>query len=121
MDKYEETIVWPKDFPEKEKEAFKHYLRQVAKEKEYLCVIYNPDCGCEVDQFVVLDRYPMSEKIHSICPSCKKGCLMEISDPIVFHLPLPNKDYSLEDLKEMKIMDGPQKWLIESYIRDITN
>lgn len=87
------------------------------EEKERLCVIYHPDCGCEVDFLVVLDHYPMTEKVHAKCHQCKKYCFLEISDPIVFHLPLLNQDWSLEDLKKAYITDSDQKEFILAYTK----
>lgn len=110
-------IVWPEGITEDQKKYFEFHFRQQAEEKTRLCVIYHPSCGCELDQFVVLDRYPMSEKIISTCPACDKGCYMVISDPIRFHLPILNQDYNLEELKQMYVTDGPQKHLIEKYQR----
>ena len=78
-------------------------------------VIYNPDCGCPIDQFVILDRYPMTKKIFSICPECKKSCFMEISNPIVFHDPIREADFMLKDLKDMIINDSPQKKYLIAY------
>ncbi len=101
---------------EKELETWKlELIKRRAEENSRLCVIYNPNCGCNVDQFVILDRYPMSEKIRCLCPSCHKGCAMEISDPILFHLPLTNQDFSLEDLKNSVITASPQEWIIRKY------
>jgi hypothetical protein len=108
-------IVWPKEFSEEQKECFKSYLEFFARKQQSLCVIYLPDCGCPIEQMVILDRYPMSPKIISSCPECKKGCLMEISDPIAFYLPLTKQDFSLEDLKKMYVTDSPQKDLINCY------
>lgn len=84
-----------------------------------LMVIYHPSCGCELDQFVLLDRYPMSEKIISTCPGCNQPGHMELSDPLAFYLPVTEEIYFLEDLKNMVITDTPQKSFIEAYVNSI--
>ncbi len=114
-DDFFKVIVWPEGVTNDQKKYLEGFLRSQSEEKTRLCVIYNPSCGCAVDQFVLLDRFPMSEKIISSCPVCKKRCYMEISDPIKFHLPLLEEDYSLMDLKNMIVTEGPQKHLIEAY------
>lgn len=99
------------------------YVMEMIKEKTLkfnsIYVIYNPDCGCEIDQFVLLDRYPMSKKIHFFCPKCHTGCLLEISDPILFHYPLQNLDLTREELRDGVIMDSYQKEYLESYANEI--
>ena len=114
MNEYE-SIIWPAGTTKQQKKWFLSHLRQKAKERERLCVIYHPDCGCSIEYFVVLDRFPMSEKIHCLCDECKKGCLLEISDPIIFHLPLTNQDYTLEEIKKMHVSLSFQKHLIEKW------
>jgi hypothetical protein len=117
MESYDyDKLIFPDGLTDEDKKGWINYFRIKAKEKERLCVIYHPDCGCEVESFVVLDRYPMSEKIHAKCPQCKEYCLLEISDPIVFHVPLLNKDWSLEDLKKSHITESDQKEFILAYI-----
>jgi len=107
---------WPEGTTEEQKDYARAFLKHIADEQTRLCVIYNPDCGCSIDQMVVLDRYPMSPKIISRCPECKKGCLMEISDPIRFHLPLTDQDFSLEDLKDFIVDETcDQAYLIKRY------
>jgi hypothetical protein len=116
MEEYDyDKLVFPQGMSEHDQEGWKHYFRQQFKQRSRLCVIYNPNCGCVVDQLVVLDRFPMSEKIISKCPVCDKGCLMEISDPIIFHCPIRKEDYSLDDLKKMNVTDSDQKPYIEAY------
>ncbi len=104
---YEKIIFTSKEQEEKytpeQKEIVLEMIRRHTESLESLCVIYHPDCGCPIEQMVVLDRYPMSPKIISTCPSCSKGCLMEISNPIRFYLPLLKQDYELKDLKDMVI------------------
>ncbi len=99
------------------------YLEEILlREKIRLCslmVVYKPSCGCEVEQFVLLDRYPMSDKIWVECPVCKNFCLTVISDPLVFHLPLIKEDFTLEDLKNMVITESSQKPFIEAYVNSI--
>lgn len=92
-----------------------YILKWNERESSSLCVIYNPDCGCSVDQFVLLDRVPMSPKIISSCPNCKKGCLMEISDPIIFYDPLEEKDIPLNQLVNYVILQSWQEDYIKTY------
>jgi hypothetical protein len=118
MDKYDKLVFLKHlNLSEDEKQGWIDYFRHRAKEMERLCVIYNPDCGCEVDQFVVLDRYPMSQKIISKCPICEKLCLMEISNSIIFHDPISKSDYTIEDLRQMHITDTEQAPFIKAYIK----
>jgi hypothetical protein len=63
----------------------------------------------------------MSLKIHSTCRECGKYSLHEIVDPIEFYLPLTEKIFRLDDLREMAIMDGPQKTYLEAYKLEATN
>jgi hypothetical protein len=116
MEEYDyDKIIFPEGISEHDQEGLKNYFRQQFKERSRLCVIYNPDCKCNVDQFVVLDRFPMSEKILCMCPVCDKGCLMEISDPIIFHCPIRKEDYTLDDLKNMHVKESDQKPYIDAY------
>lgn len=84
-----------------------------------LTVIYHPSCGCKIDQFVYLDRYPMSSKIISQCPHCNQGCQMLISDPIIFHLGLTDEDYILEDLEDLIITENSQRPYVQAYINSV--
>lgn len=110
-----DKIIWPEGISDEQKENMIASFRRDFKERSKLCVIYNPDCGCNIDQFVVLDRFPMSKKIMARCPVCEKVCLMEISDPIIFHCPVRKEDYSLDDLKQMYVTDSDQKPYIDAY------
>lgn len=110
-----DRIVWPENMTDEEKKYFKSYLEQQDKEKTRLCVIYTPNCGCQIEHFVILDRFPMTPKIHHRCPECEKGGLLLISDPIRFHLPLTNQDFNLDDLKEIVVMRDEQAHLIQRY------
>lgn len=109
------VIVWPEGFTEEMKKEFEYEIERSCKRKEMLCVIYDPSCGCQYESCVVLDRFPMSEKIHHRCDDCRKGCMLEISDPIRFHLPMTKQDYSLYDLMDMVVMAGDQHDLIKAY------
>jgi hypothetical protein len=96
---------------EKKKRMMEQLVEQRARDLTNVCIAYRPDCGCEIEQFVVLDRYPMSPKIRSACPVCKKGCLMEISEPPLFHTEIGG-DFTLEELTKSFISDSWQKeWL----------
>lgn len=104
-----------KTFSTEQERMIRYLVEAKRRENESMWVIYTPDCQCSIEQFVMLDRYPMSPKIHGMCPECKKYCLMEISDPIRFHLPLTNQDYVLEDFKDMQIMPSPQEHYLRMY------
>ncbi len=110
-----DTLIFPEGMSEEEQTNFKAYFRWQAKQNSRLCVIYNPDCGCKVDQFFTLDRFPMSKKIHNKCSVCLKYCLSEITDPILFHCLIRKEDYTLEELKKAFVLDSDQKFLIEAY------
>ena len=109
------NVFFSKDeFTEEQKVIIKQRIQRQAQDLINVCVVYRPDCGCEVEQMVVLDRFPMSPQIISQCPLCKKGCLMEISDPPLFHSEIGG-DFTLESLKTSYITDTWQKPLLESY------
>lgn len=108
-------IVCDVDLDEEKKKILQWIARLRFQELNAMTVIYNPDCGCSVDQFVLLDRYPMSKKIISTCPVCQKGCLMEITNPPVFHIELNDQDYQLDDLCEMNISQSNQSPYILLY------
>lgn len=95
-------------------EMAKYLCKKKSQEMTEVCVIYHPDCGCTLEHFVVLDRYPMSPKIHHLCPQCNKGCLLEISEPIIFSAQIGG-DFSLEELKDGVTTDGPQKPFLDCY------
>lgn len=117
--KKKSTLARAVDISSKDDQERNEYLKALlnwhAEESSYLMVIYTPDCGCLIEQFVVLDRYPMSKKIICQCPECKRGCLMEISDPIQFHLPLTKQDVSLQELADGVVTESRQKPFIEAY------
>ncbi len=111
----------PEGLTDEQKKAYqdevKWMMRQQAMELNSLQVIYTPSCGCDGEIGYVLDRYPMSPKIHHRCESCQKYVMACISDPIRFYLKLTDEEYSLEQLREMFITDGPQKEWIERYTK----
>jgi hypothetical protein len=116
MDQHNYVIMqWPDGTTEKQKEWIMAIVKEATNKKTRICVVYYPDCGCEVSFDYQLDRYPMSSKIHAQCPVCHKWGLAEISDPIKFYLPLIDTSSSLDDLRKMVIMDGPQKPWLEAY------
>ena len=98
-------IVWPKDFDEEKKSAFLAMIDHRLKEQFDIQVVYHPSCGCDLERLYMLDRYPMSEKIQTICRQCNKGSLDEISDPITFYNPIEKKDLSLEDFRKYVITE----------------
>ena len=110
-----------KDLEEKYKDdpqvlqTVKIILESQARRRVAISVIYNPDCECPIDQFFLLDRYPMSKKIISSCPECKKNAYMEISDPIIFHSELPEQDFELKDLMDMVINSSWQEKYLKAY------
>ena len=116
MEEYSKMIFTSDhNYTDQEKKFIEDLCKRRSEELTSIYVIYRPDCGCPIEQIVLLDRYPMSEKIHMKCPECNKGCLTEISDPIIFHCPLLKQDYSQKDLKEFIITESRQKEYIESY------
>jgi hypothetical protein len=111
-----EHLVYAKDATDEDMYEVLLHLESNIIRKKFISVIYNPDCGCPIDNMVVLDRYPMSSKILFYrCPHCLKGCTMEISNPIIFHSKLLDEYYPLEDLINMHITDSPQKPFLEAY------
>lgn len=113
-------LVFPKDFPEDKKEYFRHLAEQRAMEQTQICVVYRPNCGCPVEDLVVLDRFPMSKKIHSKCRECGKGILTEISDPIIFTSKLQG-DFTLEELASSYFTESRQKIFLEKYKNSFLN
>lgn len=83
-------------------ELQKQYIESFAKEQELknnsLSMAYKPDCKCECKMDYILDRYPMSEKIHTNCPICKKHILAELIRPYIFYYKLWDKEYSLKEI-----------------------
>ena len=110
-----EHLVYPRDATYEDMYEVLLHLESNIIRKTFISVIYNPDCGCPIDNMVVLDRYPMSSKILHRCPECHKGCKLEISNPIIFYSKLLDEDYQLEDLINMHITDSPQKPFLEAY------
>lgn len=119
MEKYDNIVVCNIADEQKKKEYIEYYKKFIAKDLARLWVIYNPDCGCKIDQFVALDRYPMSPKIMFKCPECNQGCLLGISDPIIFHSKLENKDYSLEEMKDVIFTDEDMEYLVSCYLKEL--
>lgn len=115
MEKYNETIVWPKDFPEEEKKLFLQLMRQRVKEDSLLYMFYKSDCDCEYWQTVLLDRYPMSEIILARCHHCQKVCQSKIKRPFEFYLPLTKETFTIEEIKKMAVQPGQQEELIKQY------
>lgn len=117
----ENKFVWldpEKKYSDKEKQYIANRLELEMLKKSSVSVIYTPDCGCPIETLFILDRYPMSEKIHSTCMACGKSCLMEISDPIRFHIPILDLDINIYDLKDVEITSGPQEDLLLKYQAD---
>jgi hypothetical protein len=111
-----DKMIWlnTEGLDEEAKKYAEYLCKKKADELTNVMVIYRPDCGCQIEQFVLLDRFPMSPKILNRCPECKKACLSEISDPIIFSTQIGG-DFSLEDLKNSTVTDCPQKIFLELY------
>lgn len=104
-----------KNLSEKQKICLENRQLYLAQRQIEVSVIYNPDCGCPCDSFVLLDRFPMPGLIiASECPICKKFTNMKISDPILFHTEIWG-DFTLDDLEDSIIMDTWQKYYLECY------
>jgi hypothetical protein len=119
--KYKVIEINADKFSEKEKEQVKYMLEKDAERLASIYVTYEPSCGCEYVQDALLDRFPMSEKILSVCEICKKGILLKISDPIQFYLPLTEQSFSLEDLKTMVINETRQSEYLKLYQTSFTS
>lgn len=118
MDNYENFVMitkWPEGTTEAQKESIYAMMKAKAQEKTYIYVLYRPSCGCDYFESVLLDRVPMSPKIHSKCRDCGKYSLHEIVEPIEFYLPLTEQIFHLDDLRKMEITEGPQKAYLETY------
>lgn len=96
------------------KKKAKFQAEQLSFIEPVISVIYSPDCNCPVEQFVIVFTFPMADKFMSRCPKCDYGCLMVLSDPIVFHVN-QGKDLTLSELKEMEIPPTWQKGILEKY------
>jgi hypothetical protein len=80
-----------------------------------ICVVYASSCNCNENMHYMLDRFPMSSEIHSVCLGCKKWCLMEISDPIRFFSPLTDTEFGLDELNDATICAGFQEEFLKGY------
>ncbi len=108
------TFFFSKDLSDDQIKWAQERAKRKARELTDVYVVYNPDCGCILDQFVLLDRFPMSPKICTSCPACDKWCIMEITNPPLFHTEIWG-DFTLASLKTSYITDTWQKPLLESY------
>lgn len=106
------------DITEEQKKYFENHFLNRHMVKFYVQVEYTPSCGCEVVLDVLLDRYPMSLKIHTTCPNCKKGILASISDPVQFYLPYIDKSIPLEELINCVLYKSRQKPFLIEYIKE---
>lgn len=103
-------------------EIQKQYIESFAKEQEFrlnsLAMSYKPSCGCDCKMDFILDRYPMSEKIHTTCPICEKGVLAELIRPYIFYFKLWDKEFSWKEVAtECKLEeDHHQYGLIFQYL-----
>lgn len=111
----ETGISWPERTTEEQKMMIREMVKRRSIELTSISVVYTPSCGCEIELDVILDRFPMSEKIHHICPNCHKGILAEITNPIEFWEPLNKQKFYLEDLKTMEIQESHQSHLLNLY------
>lgn len=106
---------------EKLKEHILDMLKRNYDRHFSIYVVYKPSCGCDETREVLLDRYPMSQKIHGKCHECVNYLLFEISNPIKFYCPWEESEYSLHDLFESYLPDSPQKPFLECYLRELNN
>lgn len=110
---YQKIEIYKAEVLEFEKEKFTDEQIEILKELtlfkmqesvKTLFVWYNSNCEtkkCKKEKLqysFLLDRFPMSPKIHNPCSNCKKLDLLQISDPITFYDSVFNKDMSLEEL-----------------------
>ena len=96
------------------KEMMEDLMKREVRRLESIYIIYKYDC-CEVYQAVLLDRYPMSEKIICICSECKKGTKISIVNPIEFKL--LDKIYTKDDLKDCTIDPNHYQYIfIKNYL-----
>jgi len=105
----------PENFTNEQRECVIELIKHKAKQEESLYVMYESDCGCEGYETVLLDRFPMSEKIMHQCHLCKKGIICSITQPPIFYLPLLKQKYTHQEMSEMLVTEGRQKELIEAY------
>ena len=95
-------IIWPEGFYEKQKAYFTCVQKSHEEEKQRLCLGYQCECGSQ--DFFVIDRVPMSEKIGYTCKTCNKFDFRPICDPLVFW----NEDIGYidsDELQEVEILD----------------
>jgi len=119
LNKYEKSSISDE---EKKKYFLDDVVRRRAEELSPVYVIYScPRCpGVEHD--VLLDRYPMSEKIHAMCKHCNKYTLLEIFKPILFYCPWNKKTLEQKDLKDMYIdPTNRQAVFISLYAEEVDN
>lgn len=115
-----EKCVWPENITEEQKQYFIAAFKDIVERETQIYMFYQCECGTDTYESVLLDRFPMSETIIFECVDCKKLNHCHPVVPYEFYLPLTKQIFSLEDLKEMMIVDGPQAEFLKAY-RDMEN
>ena len=110
-------ITTDKEMSPEAKEMMEDLIKKQARELESLYVVYQYDC-CKDCQTVLLDRYPMSEKIICKCRKCEEYTHLSIVDPIQFYSPLMEETLNKDQLKNDCVIreDHPQWFLLRQYL-----
>ena len=111
-----EKIVYDseKEYDDEEMKHIKYIIFQSMQSNFSVHLIYEHSC-CKQQQAVMLDRYPMSEKIICVKCDCGKYGELTILRPITFWDPLLKMNISMEDLSNSHITDTRQKHFLELY------
>lgn len=99
----ENDLIWPKEATPEQKKFILHSMNIAEKRKKMVHILYTPSCGCDYQATVLLDRFPMSYKIHSQCHMCKKGVLVEITEPTIYYI--PEKDEEMTEGEMVKYLE----------------
>ena len=96
----EYDIIWPKEATEDQRKYILYSMNKAEKRKKMVHVLYTPSCKCDYQATVLLDRFPMSHKIHSRCDMCKKGVLLEITEPTIYYIPATDEEMTESEMRK---------------------
>lgn len=115
-----EIVYNIKDVPEEQKKYIKEVIRRKALEEMSLYMFYKNNCKCKDFLTVLLDRFPMTSKIHTMkCDACGKGGFASQEYPPAFFIPLLKQEFSIFELKDLAFGPGSERQIpfIKLYIQ----
>ena len=93
-----------------------HMVNQQTIRKTSVHMMYKPSCGCEYEKPVLLDRFPMSEKIIcGKCSDCLKFITLDLIRPYIFYVPMTEIRITHEELRTHLITPGRQEAFLKAY------